>query len=119
MQMKLSSVLLVTPRWTRDGGVATHVMASAEVLARHGLDVHVLTARIESSGTVSGVTVHQSPELFNLRALPAVRLGDALSSLPEVIHVHQFDDPDILASMRISAPVVISSHGYTACTSTV
>ena len=119
MPVKLSSVLLVTPQWTRDGGVATHVMASAEVLARHGMDVHVLTARVEASETVPGVTVHHSPELFNLQASPDVRLGDALSSLPEVIHVHQFDDPDVLASMRLSAPVVISSHGYTACTSKV
>jgi glycosyltransferase involved in cell wall biosynthesis len=119
MQVKLSSVLLVTPQWTRDGGVATHVMASAEALARYGLDVHVLAAQIESGETVPGITVYHSPELFNLRASPDVRVGDALSSLPDVIHLHQFDDPDVLALMRLSAPVVASAHGYTACTSTV
>ena len=119
MQVKLGSVLLVTPRWTRDGGVATHVIASAEVLARHGLDVRVLAARIESSEPVSGVTVYHSPQLFDVRASPDARLGDAMSSVPGVIHLHQFDDPEVLAFMRISAPVVISAHGYTACTSGV
>jgi glycosyltransferase involved in cell wall biosynthesis len=119
MQVKLRSVLLVTPRWTRDGGVATHVMASAEALARHGVDVHVLAARIEADENVAGVSLHHSHELFNPDASPDVRLGDALSSPPDVIHLHQFDDPDVLTSMRSSAPVVVSSHGYTACTSTV
>jgi glycosyltransferase involved in cell wall biosynthesis len=115
----LNSVLLVTPRWTRDGGVATHVMASAEMLARHGLDVHVLAARIEAGEPVPGVTVHHGPELFNAQASPAERLGDTLPAAADVIHLHQFDDPDVLAFMRTGAPVVISAHGYTACTSGV
>jgi hypothetical protein len=119
MQVKLKSVLLVTPRWTRDGGVATHAMASASALARHGLDVHVLAARIESSEPVAGVTLHRAPELFNAHASPAARLGDMPPSPPDVIHLHQFDDPDVIDFMRLSAPTVISAHGYTACTSGV
>jgi hypothetical protein len=119
MPVKLSSVLLVTPRWTRDGGVATHVMASAEVLARDGVDVHVLAAQIESSEPLAGVTVHHSPKLFDVRAPPEARLGRLLGPPPDVIHLHQFDDPDMLTFMQSSAPVVISAHGYTACTSGV
>jgi glycosyltransferase involved in cell wall biosynthesis len=119
MQVELNSVLLVTPRWTRDGGVATHAMASADVLARNGLDVHVLAARIDPGEPVAGVTVHHSPLLFNAQASPAERLGDALARPADVIHLHQFDDPEVLAFMRRSAPVVISAHGYTACTSGV
>src|ERR1700724_1176888 len=38
----LSSALLVTPRWVRDGGVGAHVQASAALLAREGLEIHVL-----------------------------------------------------------------------------
>lgn len=114
-----SSVLLTTPRWIRDGGVATHVMAGAQVLARGGVNVHVLAARIESGEPVSGVTLHHSPELLNTRASPDVRLGDALSSTPTVAHLHDFDDPAIVAFIRMRAPVVISAHGYTACTSGV
>ena len=119
MQVKLGSVLLVTPRWTRDGGVATHTMASAEALARHGLDVHVLAARVELGEGVPGVTVHHSPGLFDVSASPDVRVSDAMASLPDVIHLHQFDDPDVLAFMQARAPVVVSEHGYTACTSGV
>jgi glycosyltransferase involved in cell wall biosynthesis len=113
------SVLLVTPRWTRDGGVATHAMTSAEALARHGVDVHVLAARVEPGESVRGVTVHHSPELFNAAASPAVRVGDAMACQPQVIHFHQFEDPGVLSFMRLAAPVVISVHGYTACTSGV
>ncbi len=119
MAVELSSVLLVTPRWTRDGGVATHAIASAEALAGHGLDVHVLAARVASGEAPPGVTVHHCSELFNIHASPQVRVGDAMASAPDVIHFHQFEDPDVLAFMQASAPVLISVHGYTACTSGV
>jgi glycosyltransferase involved in cell wall biosynthesis len=113
------SVLLVTPRWTRDGGVATHVMASATALAEHGVDVSVLAARVESTAPVAGVTVHHGPQLFNADAPPEVRLGEAMSSRPTAVHLHQFHDPDIVRFMQADAPVLISAHGYTACTSGV
>ena len=117
--MNLGKVVLVTPRWTRDGGVATHAMASAAALARHGVEVHVVAGRVEHGEAIAGVAVHRSPELFNIEASPAVRLAGVLSYGPEVIHLHQFDDPHMLAAMRAHAPVVISAHGYTACTSGV
>jgi glycosyltransferase involved in cell wall biosynthesis len=119
MSLNARSVLLVTPRWTRDGGVATHVMASATVLAEHGLDVRVLAARIESSASVPGVGVHHSPQLFDTRVSPAARLGDTMSDRPTAIHLHQIDDPELVTFMQMSAPVVISAHGYPACTSGV
>lgn len=117
--MSVTSVLLVTPRWTRDGGVATHVMASATALAEHGVEVKVVAARVESTAPVAGVTVYQSRQLFNLEAAPAVRLGEAMSSPATAIHIHQVDDPDVVAFMQRSAPVLVSAHGYTACTSGV
>lgn len=115
----MSSVLLVTPQWIRDGGVATHAMASAAVLAEHGMHVSVLTARIDSAAPVPGVTVFHSPQLFKTNVSPDVRLGDAMSSRPMAIQAHQFDDPEVVAFMQMSAPVVLSAHGYTACTSGV
>jgi len=75
MPADVSSVLLVTPRWTRDGGVAAHVISSATALARHGVDVSVLAARIDSTEPVQGVTLFHSPELFNERASDATRLS--------------------------------------------
>jgi glycosyltransferase involved in cell wall biosynthesis len=113
-----SSVLLGVPRWTRDGGVSAHVQTSAAILAQHGLDVHVLAARIESE-EVPGVTVHRCPDLFHAEVPMAARIGDALSFGPDVIHLHQVDLPDVVKAMRMSAPVVISAHVYSACTSGV
>jgi glycosyltransferase involved in cell wall biosynthesis len=113
-----SSALLVTPRWARDGGVATHVMASAEALAGHGVDVAVLSARIEAP-PAPGVRLLHSPELFNADVPAEVRVGDALGEAPDVVHLQQVDDPEILDVLRARSAGVISAHGYTACTSGV
>ena len=116
---KLRSALFVTPRWARDGGVGAHVVASAALLASQGVEVTVLTARIESSERIRGVTLYHRPGLFHTDTSIDARIGDALASEPEVIHLHQVDDPEIVNAVRASAPVVISAHGYTACTSGV
>lgn len=113
------SVLLVTARWTRDGGVATHVMASASALARAGVEVHVLAARDEVREPVPGVVVHPAPELFRPDLAPERRVGAVLSLSPSVIHTHQFDDPDVTALLQRRAPLVASAHGFSACTSGV
>jgi glycosyltransferase involved in cell wall biosynthesis len=112
-----SSVLLGVPRWTRDGGVSTHVQASATLLARHGLDVRVIAARVESSEEVPGVTVYRCPDLFHPEVPMATRIGEALAFAPDVIHLHQVDLPDVVQAMRASAPVLISAHVYSACPS--
>ncbi|HEX3911262.1 MAG TPA: glycosyltransferase family 4 protein [Solirubrobacteraceae bacterium] len=108
------SVLILTPRWTRDGGVATHAMTSAEALARAGLRVTAAAARIDERAEIPGVALHHSPRLFDASASPEQRLAGALSSEPQLIHLHQFEEPETVEFMRASAPVVISMHGYTA-----
>ena len=113
----IGSVLLGVPRWTRDGGISAHVQSSATVLAEHGLDVRVLTARIESSEEIRGVTVIRCPDLFHPDVPMAKRLGEALSFGPDVIHLHQVDLPEVVSALRASAPVVISAHVYSACPS--
>lgn len=113
----ITSVLIVTPRWTRDGGVATHVIASAAALARNGVAVRVLAARVEDQEPLPGVEVVHGPQLFDHAATPAARFGEALGADPGAIHLHQFDDPTAVAEMRRTAPVVVSAHGYPACTS--
>ncbi len=110
-----SSVLMIVPRWTRDGGVSTHVQSSAAILARHGLDVRVLAARIESTDELPGVTLYRCPDLFNADAPMSARIGAALAFAPEVIHLHQVDLPDVVRAMRASAPVLVSAHNYVAC----
>jgi glycosyltransferase involved in cell wall biosynthesis len=114
-----STVLLITPLWSRNGGVAAHVQASATALARHGLTVRVLAAEIDRENVAPGVSVLHSPELMNSHIAMDARIGEALSSGPDLVHLHQVDDPDLVAAARKRAPVVISAHGYTACTSGV
>lgn len=113
------SVLLVTPLWTRDGGVATHVEASAAALARAGVEVHVLAARDELRQPLDGVTVHTSSELFDDAAPIERRIGAALSREYSAIHTHQFDEPLVTARLRRRAPLLSSVHGFSACTSGV
>jgi glycosyltransferase involved in cell wall biosynthesis len=115
----VGSVLFVTPRWARDGGVGAHVVASAKALASRGVHVQVLTQRIEADADTDGVTLCQSEELFNSHMSMQQRLGQALSCEPDVIHLHQVDEPEIARALHESAPLVISAHGYTACTSGV
>jgi len=116
---QLNSALFVTPRWARDGGVGAHVVASAALLAGMGVEVTVLTARIEASERIPGVALYHQPGLFHTDTSIETRLGDALLCEPSVIHLHQVDDPEIVGAVRRRAPVVMSAHGYTACTSGV
>ncbi|MHB8533699.1 MAG: hypothetical protein ACYDC2_13350, partial [Solirubrobacteraceae bacterium] len=58
------AILLVTPRWTRDGGIAAHVQESAAALAAAGAEVHVLAA--ETSDQVPpGISLHLEPRLLD------------------------------------------------------
>lgn len=112
-----TSVLLGTPLWGRNGGVAAHVQASARLLAERGMRMSVLAARADPDSDMPGVTVHLSPRLFDRTASIEERLGGALSSEPDVVHLHQLDDPDLVGALRRSAPVLVSAHAYTACAS--
>ncbi len=117
--MTARSVLIVTRRWIRDGGVGAHAIASASALAASGIRVDVLAARIDPEEQVPGITPHLRPALFD-RSVPAeVRLGEPATLRADAIHVHQVDDPDIVRALRTSAPVLVSAHAYTACTSGV
>jgi glycosyltransferase involved in cell wall biosynthesis len=116
---ELDVVVMVTPRWARDGGVGAHVVASAALLAAHGLRVYVLAARLEFGEELEGVTICHRPELFNASVAMKTRLGGELPARPSLVHLHQVDDPEIVAAMRALAPVVLSAHAYTACTSGV
>jgi glycosyltransferase involved in cell wall biosynthesis len=111
--------MMITPQWVRDGGVGAHVEASATLLARTGVEVTVVVARVVSDVRVPGVTLLERPKLFDTAAGMDARLGEALSLHPTVVHLHQVDDPEIVGAMRTNAPVVVSAHGYTACTSGV
>ncbi len=113
------SVLMVIPRWVRDGGVAAHIGASAQALAARGTRVAILAARVESEFVPPGARIFHSPELFNRDAPIEERLGEALSCEPSIVHLNQLGDPAVVEFLRRGAPVVISAHGFVACTSGV
>ncbi len=72
------SVLIVMPRWVRDGGVGAHLMRSAAALAGEGVRVSVLVARIETEERVEGVELLHSPRLYKTDAMDE-RFGEALA----------------------------------------
>jgi len=113
------SVLIVLPRWVRDGGVSAHIGASAQALAAHGMRVTILAARIESDSVPAGVSLLHGPHLFDRSAPIDERLGEALECSPTVVHLNQLGHPELLRALREHAPVVVSAHGYLACTSGV
>jgi glycosyltransferase involved in cell wall biosynthesis len=115
---QLGSVLIVMPRWVRDGGVGAHLMRSAAALAAAGMRVEVLVARVESDERFEGVELIHSPQLYKTDAMEP-RFAEALAREPEVVHLNQLDDPQVVAFLRRSAPVVLSAHGYLACASGV
>ncbi len=110
---------MVIPRWVRDGGVAAHIAASARALTARGTRVAILAARIEAELVPPGATIFESPQLFNRDVPVAERIGEALSFEPSVVHVNQLGDPAVVEFLRASAPVVMSAHGFVACTSGV
>jgi glycosyltransferase involved in cell wall biosynthesis len=110
------SVLILTPRWARDGGVGAHVQRSAELLARAGCRVTVIVARVQSDEVIAGVAVIENRSLFDREAPAAVRLGDAATLDAEIVHVHQVDEPPLVEFVRARAAVVVSAHAYSACT---
>jgi glycosyltransferase involved in cell wall biosynthesis len=111
------TVLLITPRWARDGGVGAHVQTSARELARRGFEVDVLVAEIADESSAGDVAVHCWPQLCQGNAY--AHLNRHLPSRPDVIHVHQVDDPSLLAALVGVAPTLMSAHAYPACTAGV
>lgn len=113
------SVLMVLPRWVRDGGVAAHIGSSAEVLAARGARVAILAAKVESELVPPGAQIFESPALFDRQASPRERIGEALAWSPSLVHLNQVGDPPLVDFLRDTAPVVISAHDFVACTSGV
>lgn len=99
--------------------MGAHVESSAAALARSGMEVFVLAARIESDEQIPGVTVFHSQDLYKTDRAIDARFGEALVLQPSVIHLNQLDEPEVVEHLRRSAPVLISAHGFLACTAGV
>jgi glycosyltransferase involved in cell wall biosynthesis len=93
---------------------------SAEALARSGMTVSVLVARVESDLRPDGVTLHHSPLLFKAEASMDERFGTAFDAgTPDVVHLNQLDQREVVEHLRHRTPVVISAHGFMFCTARV
>jgi glycosyltransferase involved in cell wall biosynthesis len=112
-------VLLVTPRWTRDGGVGAHVQVSAAALAARGVQVAVLVAEADDGDDHPGVAVDVAPQLFDRGASIDARLALGRERSPAVVHLHEVNERELVRALHEIAPVVASAHGYTGCTSGV
>lgn len=114
------SVLLVTPRWARDGGVGAHVQVSAAQLAAQGATVTVAAAAVDpAEQPAAGVEVVHAASLFDARADVRRRLAGLDPGSETLVHLHQVDDPRIARALASRSPLVVSAHAYTACTSGV
>jgi glycosyltransferase involved in cell wall biosynthesis len=81
--------------------------------------VSVLAARIDPDTPAGAVELLHAPDLFDAGAPVERRLGEAAAAAPDVAHLHQVDEPEIVAALQRTAPVLLSAHGYIACTSGV
>jgi glycosyltransferase involved in cell wall biosynthesis len=99
--------------------VSAHIGASAQALAERGTRVAVLAAKVESDFVPAGVRIFHSPELFNREIPVQERMEEALAWGPSLVHLNQLGDASAVEFLRRSAPVVVSAHGFVACTSGV
>jgi glycosyltransferase involved in cell wall biosynthesis len=112
------TIVLVTTCFGRDGGIAAHVTGSATALRTAGFDVTVVAARSDS-GACPGVAVHELPELDHtpMSEAAVARFSALMLELqPDIVHLHDLADRDLISIARRQAPTVASVHGYAGCT---
>lgn len=108
------SVVLVTPNVTVDGGVASHVITSAGLLAAHGAEVTILAS--DEAGV--GVRVVRIAGLTStgIDDRHIIEFDDTLRSIePSIVHFHNLDSATLVRSARAVAAVAVSAHGYSGC----
>ncbi len=102
-------VALLAPQMARDGGVATHVLDSADALRAGGHEVALICARSEYA-------VEDIPSVMYADVADAQSFEKTLRACaPDVVHLHDYADPDVVASVRRVAPTVLSAHAYPGC----
>jgi glycosyltransferase involved in cell wall biosynthesis len=110
-------ILFATPTLGRDGGVATHVVASADTLLRSGYEVTIAAERVETDAP-DGADVVQIPRLGVARP-PAEAIGALAKAAAErgvhLVHLHDVAPEPAVRTLRPIAPVVASAHGYACC----
>jgi glycosyltransferase involved in cell wall biosynthesis len=101
----------LTPDWTPNGGVATHVRLAAGALAAAGHRVHVLYRNPSDGVSEPGVSI----EL--MKPSPAAAMDQLMSFRPDVVHFHAFNDVDIEARALAEFPATKTMHMFDYCPS--
>jgi glycosyltransferase involved in cell wall biosynthesis len=108
------AIVVLTPHWGSNGGIASHVVDSVSALRSQGVAVRVVAG--EASAALPDF-VALSPTLATDRIDRAAALhaiADA-GDVQTVIHVHDLQDNGFVGSLRGELPVVVSAHGYPGC----
>jgi glycosyltransferase involved in cell wall biosynthesis len=112
-------VSLVTPTFGRDGGVAAHVLSSARALAAGGHTVTVVAGNERDAAAEPDVPASMIvPSLDSLdlqRGMLDVAVSEIRSTAPDILHLHDLNNPILTRSLKRVAPVVSSAHGYPGC----
>jgi glycosyltransferase involved in cell wall biosynthesis len=101
----------LTPDWTPNGGVATHVRLAAAALAAAGHRVHVLYRNPSDGVSEPGVTI----EL--MKTGPDAAMEQLLAFRPDVVHFHAFNDIEIERRALAEFPATKTLHMFDYCPS--
>jgi len=101
----------LTPDWTPNGGVATHVRLVARALAAAGHRVHVLYRNPSDGVSEPGVSI----EL--LKPSPDAAIDQLMTFRPDVVHFHAFNDVGVEARALAEFPATKTLHVFDYCPS--
>ena len=101
----------LTPDWTPNGGVATHVRLAAASLAAAGHDVHVLYRNPSDGTTEPGVTIEP------LKPLAQAAFDQILAFRPDVVHFHAVNDVEIERRVLKEFAAIKTFHVFDYCPS--
>jgi glycosyltransferase involved in cell wall biosynthesis len=101
----------LTPDWTPNGGVATHVRLVAAALTAAGHRVHVLYRNPSDGLTEPGVTIEP------LKPSPDGVLDQLMAFRPDVVHFHAVNDVEIEQRALREFPAIKTFHVFDYCPS--
>lgn len=101
----------LTPDWTPNGGIATHVRLVSAALAAAGHVVHVLHRHASDGVSVPGVTIEQ------LRSEPAAAMEQLLAVRPDLVHFHGLNDVALERRAMAEFPAIKTFHVFDYCPS--
>jgi glycosyltransferase involved in cell wall biosynthesis len=110
-------VVMAAEQTATTGGVGAHIAASIGALEAAGCEVVLLSGREGPAGAPAARVI---PGLERKQTSDEVRreLLEAIEEVsPDVVHLQQLPDGELIPLVRRHAPVVANIHNFVACTS--